>query len=295
MSSTDRALREGVVRLRGVDLTYFEWGKPGDPQVLLVHATGFHARCWDRTVEELGPDFHAFALDMRGHGRSTKQGPYEWNEFGADVSAFVEATGIESAIGVGHSMGGHSVVQAASKHRRRFSGLLLVDPVIMAPDAVRDHPVGAFHSAEDHPVSRRRYEWDSPDAMFERFKDRHPFRLWRPDVLRDYCDHGVIADGDRFVLACPPVVEASIYLGSGRPDLTPAIESLPHPVTVMRAHKRETRDGPMDFSQSPTWEGLAAAFPNGRDVYLPDLTHFIPMQRPDLVATHIRELANDAA
>ena len=288
--TTDRP-REHSVRLRDIDLAFFEWGKPGDPQVLLVHATGFHARCWDQTVAELGPGFHAYALDMRGHGRSAKQGPYEWSEFGADVSAFVEAMGIVNAIGVGHSMGGHSVVQATSAHPKRFKSLLLVDPVIMSPDAVRDHPVGAFLSAEDHPVSRRRYEWDSPAAMFERFKDRHPFNLWRPEVLRDYCDHGVIPDGDRFVLACPPVVEASIYLESGRPDPMPIIASLPHPVTVLRAHKRETRDGPMDFSQSPTWEGLAAAFPNGQDVYLPDLTHFIPMQRPDLVASHIKVLA----
>ena len=283
--------REQSVRLRSMDFTFFEWGRRGDPQVLLVHATGFHARCWDQTVAELGAGFHAFALDMRGHGRSTKQGPYKWNEFGADVAAFAAAVGLEHAIGVGHSMGGHSVVQAASAQPARFASLLLVDPVILPPDAVRDAAVGAYLSAEDHPVSRRRYEWDSPSTMFERFKERHPFRLWKTDVLRDYCDHGLIADGDRYVLACPPVVEASIYLDSGRPDLMPIIESLPHPVTVLRAHKRETRDGPMDFSQSPTWEGLAAAFPSGHDVYLPDLTHFIPMQRPDLVATHIRALA----
>lgn len=279
------------MRRGDIDLTFFEWGKAGDPQVLLVHATGFHARCWDQTVAELGPGFHAYALDMRGHGRSTKQGPHKWSGFGADVAAFVEAMGMDSAIGVGHSMGGHSVVQAAAAHPSRLRSLLLVDPVIMSPEAVRDHPVGAFLSAEDHPVSRRRYQWDSPASMFERFKNRHPFNLWRPEVLRDYCDHGVIAEGDGYVLACPPVVEASIYLDSGRPDLMPIIESLPHPVTVLRAHKRETREGPMDFSQSPTWEGLAAAFPNGQDVYLPELTHFIPMQRPDLVASHIKVLA----
>ena len=161
----------------------------------------------------------------------------------------------------------------------------------MAPEAVRDHPVGAFLSAEDHPVSRRRYQWASPAEMLERFRERHPFSLWRPDVLRDYCEHGVVLEDGRYVLACPPLVEASVYLGSGRPNLMPEIRSLPHEVTVLRAHRREVRDGPMDFAQSPTWEGLAGAFRNGRDVYLPELTHFIPMQRPDLVAAHIRELA----
>ena len=32
---------------------------------------------------------------------------------------------------------------------------------------------------------------------------------------------------------------------------------------------------------------LADQFPNGRDVYLPELTHFIPMQDPNLVARFI--------
>jgi hypothetical protein len=43
----------------------------------------------------------------------------------------------------------------------------------------------------------------------------------------------------------------------------------------------------MDFASSPTWHGVAAAFPDGRDVYLPELTHFIPMQDPELTARFI--------
>jgi pimeloyl-ACP methyl ester carboxylesterase len=43
----------------------------------------------------------------------------------------------------------------------------------------------------------------------------------------------------------------------------------------------------MDFSKSPTWPGLAAALPRGRDVFLPDHTHFIPMEDPALVARFI--------
>jgi len=40
---------------------------------------------------------------------------------------------------------------------------------------------------------------------------------------------------------------------------------------------------------------LADAFEDGHDIHLPDLTHFIPMQRPDLVAKEIRRLANSVA
>jgi pimeloyl-ACP methyl ester carboxylesterase len=45
-----------------------------------------------------------------------------------------------------------------------------------------------------------------------------------------------------------------------------------------------------DFSVSPTWPELASALPNCRDVYLPDLDHFIPMRDPALVASCIQEV-----
>jgi len=45
----------------------------------------------------------------------------------------------------------------------------------------------------------------------------------------------------------------------------------------------------MDFSLSPTWPEVAARFPNGKDVYLPELTHFMPMVDPSRVAGYIAE------
>ena len=314
-------MEQRSVAVRGIDMAYAEWGGEHATTVLLAHATGFHGRCWDGVVRELGDGVRVLAPDLRGHGRTSKRGPYDWREFGADVTAFVEALELTGLVAAGHSMGGHSIVQAAGRQPERFRKLLLVDPVIMDPDqyasgatprpeparvrrpANPDHPSSSpavkpnsrnprftAASAAGHPVARRRNAWASAEAMFARFEDRQPFSLWRRDVLMDYCRHGLVADGDGFVLACPPSVEASIYMGSAGRDISDIIATLPHPTVVLRGRRKSERDGEMDFTQSPTWPGLAAALPNGRDVYLPELTHFIPMQRPDLVAAHIREL-----
>lgn len=272
---------------RARDFAYWEWGDPAGVPVLLAHATGFHARCWDAVCRALGNAARLIAMDLRGHGASTKEGPFGWEQFGTDVAAFVKALDLRGVIGVGHSMGGHAVIQAAAQHPARFAKLLLVDPVVFSPAQCAAWSPG-FPSAERHPVARRRNAWRSPEEMFERFVRRHPFRLWRPDVLMDYCRHGLRAVDDAFVLACPPLVEASIYMGSGGHDIGEIIAALPHPVVVLRARAGRREPGTLDFSASPTWPELAAAFPHGRDVHLPDLTHFIPMQRPDLVAAHIR-------
>ena len=282
--------RERRTTVRGIELASFEWGPADGQTVLLAHATGFHARCWDATVGALGEGYRVIAVDQRGHGRSDKTGPFNWQEFGADMTEFVDGLDLHSAIGVGHSMGGHTVVQAAARCPERFERLVLVDPVIMEPGAYEgwgdDRP---FSSAEEHPVARRRADFDSWEDMFERFRDRLPFKLWRVDVLRDYCRYGVLPrrNGGGYTLACPPIVESSIYMGSGGTDIYNSVRTLPHPVLVVRARRREIRQGEMDFSQSPTWEGLAGAFPHGRDVYRPELNHFIPMQHPELVAAAI--------
>ena len=54
-------------RFDGVELCWFEWGqaKADEDSILLVHATGFHARCWDQTVSYM-PNRHIVAL---GFGR----------------------------------------------------------------------------------------------------------------------------------------------------------------------------------------------------------------------------------
>ena len=288
--------RQGSVAVQGIDLAYFEWGAARDsvnerPSLLFVHATGFHARCWDAVQRALGDDWHVIAVDMRGHGRTSKRPPYDWRQFGDDVVAFAKALDLVQIVGVGHSMGGHALIQAAARQPQRFAKLLLVDPVILDPTAYAGaEPAMPFATAEQHPVARRRNSWQSADEMFRHFANRLPFSIWQPDVLMDYCRFGLLPHGDGFALACPPLVEASIYMGSAGRDITGAIAQVEQPVVVLRAHRKEERDGPMDFSQSPTWEGLADALPNGRDLHLPHLTHFIPMQRPDLVAEQIRAL-----
>ena len=273
-------------------LTYFEWGAPGDQPVLLVHATGFHARCWDQVVAALPRGYHVYAVDMRGHGRSERVPPYVWDSFAGDVGELVDHLGLKDAIGVGHSMGGHCLVQVCARRPGAFSRLLLVDPVIFEPDAYSQDRYRGFESPEDHPVSKRRNQWTGWEEMYERFKERGSFALWDDQVLRDYCRYGVLPkpDGEGFELACPPLVESSVYLGNTRTDVYDLIPLIDVPVVVLRAKGRDPDSSEaMDFSRSPTWPKVAGQFRKGRDVYLPHLTHFIPMQAPKLVARFITD------
>lgn len=257
------------------------WRWPGDgPPLILCHATGFHGRCWDQIVARL-PNRLCIAPDFRGHGRSAKPDPpYHWRSFGRDLAALLRAWDIRGALGVGHSMGAHSVVLAAALVPGAFERLLLLDPVIRPPSAYTGpSPIVDF-------VLRRRNAWSSPGEMFDRFKDRPPFKTWDPAVLRDYCDYGLLPapDGIGFVLACPPQVEASIYSNNNEPasNLYPEISQIQLPVHVVRSSSGEF--GVTNFQASPTAPELALFFQNGRDTALTGISHFIPMEAPALVA-----------
>jgi len=61
-------------------------------------------------------------------------------------------------------------------------------------------------------------------------------------------------------------------------------------VRVLRAKER-TGEVTVDMSGSPTAPDLASHFRHGEDVYLPQYSHFMPMEDPELIARHVRELA----
>jgi pimeloyl-ACP methyl ester carboxylesterase len=270
--------------VNGAQLRIFEC--PGEsPTLFFAHATSFHARCWDQVISHL-PGRHAIAFDMRGHGASDNPyPPLDWRDWGEDAAELTRQLDLRGAIAIGHSMGGHSVTIAAALEPQRFAGLLLVDPVIQRPED--------YGPAEElgRDSASRRDEWASPDEMFESYLGRGPFASWDKQVLHDYCDHGLVPapDGaEGFVLGCPPEVEAALYAAASSTDIYDEIATIEVPVRILRA-QQPGPDGKR-FISSPTAPDLSSKFRNAQDVYLPDATHFIPMESPSLVAEHLGEL-----
>jgi len=273
------------VRGDGVELQLYEWAGDGRP-ILLAHATGFHARCWDQVVAHL-PGRHVYAVDMRGHGLSDKpEPPYDWRAFGRDVAAVARELDLAGAIGAGHSKGGYAITRAAAEEPGAFAALLLVDPVIMPSEMYRQ-----TGPAREHFPAKRRNHFASPAEMEERFRGRAPFDRWGPAVLHDYCQYGLVPDphGHGYVLACPPEVEASTYggaLDSG--DIYDDVAKITVPVRVLRAGQRDA--GGIGMNGSPTFPGLAACFKDGEDVPVAGMSHLMAMEDPALIARHILEL-----
>ena len=272
-------------------MCWFEWGRASAaPSLLLLHATGFHARVWDQVIAALPTQQHVVAIDLPGHGRSYRPETLsDWDATARTLAQLIDHALPHAYLGAGHSMGGHQLLRIAAIDPARLLSATLIDPVIMDP-AIYAPGRSDFPEAADHPVARRRARWASVEAMIAHFADRAPYSLWQGDVLADYCRHGLLPadDGDGWELACPPAMEVSIYTSAVLNSPLHLLDAVRCPVSVIRA-KRSERASVLDFTASPTWSELAARLPDATDHHWDDLTHFIPMQAPARLATFLAQ------
>ncbi|MFZ9628044.1 MAG: alpha/beta fold hydrolase [Ilumatobacteraceae bacterium] len=96
---------------------------------VLVHGLASNARLWDGTAEALAAAGHTVAaVDLRGHGRSSKPDHgYDFATVVADVAAVIDMLDLERPVVAGQSWGGNVVVELAATHPTRLLGAVAVD------------------------------------------------------------------------------------------------------------------------------------------------------------------------
>jgi pimeloyl-ACP methyl ester carboxylesterase len=135
---TDDASRRSVVSTKanhseryvdlstGVRLNYVEYGDPRGTPVVLLHGYTDSRRSYDRVLPLLPSSMRVFAVTHRGHGDSSKpETGYMPGDFSADLAAFLDAMGLESAVIAGHSMGSTVAQRFAIDHPSRTRALVL--------------------------------------------------------------------------------------------------------------------------------------------------------------------------
>jgi non-heme chloroperoxidase len=135
----ERAVAIRSVRLQGgVTLQYAEQGKRSGAPVLFLHGYTDSWRSFESVFEYLPTSLRAIALSQRGHGDSERPATgYRAHDFAADLSAFMDALGIERAVLVGHSMGTQVAQRFAIEHPARAQALVLVAGYV----SMRSNPV----------------------------------------------------------------------------------------------------------------------------------------------------------
>jgi pimeloyl-ACP methyl ester carboxylesterase len=111
----------------GVTLRYAVHGDPAGVPVVLLHGYSDSHPSYAPMMSHLPDHLRAYALTARGHGDSDKPvHGYALADHVADVAAFLDAVGHESAVIVGHSFGSYTAQRFALDHPDRTVALVLM-------------------------------------------------------------------------------------------------------------------------------------------------------------------------
>lgn len=111
-------MQKKAVEIFGQRINYYESAGKGQP-ILFIHGNSLSGLCFQKQLESpLGEQNACIALDLPGHGSSAPAQNPEISctlpGYAALVSGFVQKLGIDNALMVGWSLGGHILLEAAS-------------------------------------------------------------------------------------------------------------------------------------------------------------------------------------
>ena len=109
--------------INGVRIFYEKTGD-GVP-LILVHGNGENHKIFQEAVTVLCHDFTVYALDLRGHGRSSSIQEYHYKDMARDIECFIQTLGIDKPLYYGFSAGGIIGLLLASENTDLLSGLLV--------------------------------------------------------------------------------------------------------------------------------------------------------------------------
>jgi lipase len=134
-----------------------EWGDRGAPQVVCVHGVSAHGRRFRKLAEErLAARFRVLAPDLRGHGRSQYDPPWDLATHVDDLLETLDEEDVETPAWVGHSLGGRLLLELAARSPEWIRCAALLDPAIQilphvgldfAEEAAKDHSYASVDEA----------------------------------------------------------------------------------------------------------------------------------------------------
>lgn len=117
---------KSVELVNQVRLCYAEQGDSSGVPVVFLHGATDSWRSFERVLPHLPESIRAFAVTQRGHGDSSRPATgYRLGDFAADLSGFMDALHLKTAIIAGHCMGGLVAQRFALDYPERTRGLVL--------------------------------------------------------------------------------------------------------------------------------------------------------------------------
>ncbi|MBY9079461.1 alpha/beta hydrolase [Paenibacillus sp. HN-1] len=155
-------LHRRVARLKDIDLFYLDTGSKG-PAILCLHGRWGRGETWYDFMRRYGERYRIIAPDQRGHGWSGKPvSRYTAEEMADDMVQLLNVLEIDSAIVVGHSMGGQVAGYLAALDPNLVEALAILDKSPAGPAERSRIPLSEIKATD--PVTQ---DWPLPFSSLE--------------------------------------------------------------------------------------------------------------------------------
>ena len=273
------------ITINGLDFHYRNWGGSGQSLVLL-HGLASTCHIWDLAAPILARDFHVVALDQRGHGESAKPDHgYQFASVALDLLGFIQEMGLERPIIVGHSWGGDVALEFAVANPSVPAGLCFVDGGMIEPSS-RYSTLDEAREQMAPPVLIGM----SVTEFIHRIRNGNQAHVMTPQVEQAILNNFEVLEDDtiRPQLSRENHIRIIEALWDHHPPaLYPQLQT---PVLIMPARQNSSPAAVERGQQREANVNAAArAIPRSKVVWLEDSVHDVPLQRPELVASVIKE------
>lgn len=267
-------------------ISTLDWGGP-EPALLMLHAGGLCAGAFDPLAQRIRDFCRPVAVDLRGHGGSAppgKRSDFGYATLASDVLAMLDALGIQSAHGLGHSLGGGVLLRAAIERPGFFEKLIICEG---AATSIQPEMLERRVHRLSESAAKRRTVWQKKKELISRYSQKRPFDRFTPESLEAFARWGLSSREDgQFELTCSPETEAGYYATSlsdiGAGSIEKRLAEIPSSGTRCTLLRGRQSPFPEESHQKQV-EALQA------DVVHFEGAHFLPQEEPELVANMIRE------
>jgi pimeloyl-ACP methyl ester carboxylesterase len=288
-------IRHDYAAVNGVRLHYAACGDPERPLLLFLHGFPEFWYAWKNQLEAFGGDYLAVAPDLRGFNLSEKPPAveaYRAKHLVADIGALAQHFGKERFTLVAHDWGGAVGWSYAAAFPQRVERLVIINsphPAIFQRD-LAGNPAQQAASAYMNFFRNSKAERVLSENDFARLLVMNAGwggKPWMTDADRAaYIDAwsqpGALTGGLNYYRASPLHPPTDADPGAAAVKFDPATVTIKVPTLVIW--------GMGDNALLPcNLEGLDAYVENLRIVRVPEATHWIVHEQPDLVNNTIRD------
>ncbi|MCE9502089.1 MAG: alpha/beta hydrolase [Leptospira sp.] len=265
-------------------LSYFDSGKKSGDVILITHATGYNAGCYSYLIEELSKTHRVLALDFSGHGNSESSMNFsDWFYFRDQILALIENSKIHRITGIGHSLGGASLILAASARPDLFRRIIAFDPVTLNYITVA---FSAFFEVKLAKIAQgRRRRFKNLELIRRAFRTFPSFAKWDDRIFEDYLRYSFRPKGNELELCCDPLLEAKIF------RVTPNFKHLRGFYSV-QSEVHIIVPEVYEVCPPGSAKKIASRNPKSTITNVKDATHFFPFEMPQWTLEKVKSLLN---